>query len=178
MTALAFTSANGVAAFTALAGAPALPVFTVGDATADAARAAGFTTVRSADGAIADLARLLSSEAADEGVILVPGALQPAGDLAGLTRGAVRIRPLPVYEAKETGAPAPQDIQAVLIHSPRAGQALARLGPEAVHGRLLAAISPAAAAPLLGLPARLLRVAALPTEAELLRALGNPPPAV
>ena len=46
--ALAFTSRNAVTAFAPLTPDRALPVFAVGDATAEAARAAGFADVRSA----------------------------------------------------------------------------------------------------------------------------------
>ena len=48
--ALAFTSRNGVRAFVALTPERDLQVFTVGDATAAAAREAGFTDVASASG--------------------------------------------------------------------------------------------------------------------------------
>ena len=137
--ALAFTSRNGVAAFAALTEARALPVFTVGDATAEAARAAGFSEVRSAAGALGDLARLLAGAA--PGVVLVPGALEPAGDLRALLTGRVEVRPLPVYEAVETASPAPPAFDAVLVHSPRAGRALAALAPFA--GQVCAAISDA-----------------------------------
>ena len=54
--ALAFTSANGVAAFAALTPRRDRPVFAVGEATAGAAREAGFVAVRSADGDLTDLA--------------------------------------------------------------------------------------------------------------------------
>jgi len=77
--ALAFTSRNGVAAFAALSDDRSLPVFTVGDATAEAARTAGFAAVRSAAGALEDLARLLAEAA--PGLVLAPGALEPSGDL-------------------------------------------------------------------------------------------------
>ncbi|MBK1970712.1 uroporphyrinogen-III synthase, partial [Brevundimonas diminuta] len=62
--ALALTSPNGVEAF-----APLIsrfrrhPVFAVGDATAEAARAAGFADVRSASGDIHALAHLIAAEA-------------------------------------------------------------------------------------------------------------------
>src|SRR5579864_1783939 len=46
--AIAFTSANAVAAFAALSGDRSLPAFVVGDATAAAARAIGFERVTSA----------------------------------------------------------------------------------------------------------------------------------
>lgn len=170
--ALAFTSRNGVDAFAALSDAREPPVFAVGDATSGAARAAGFPTVRSADGALADLAGLLAAAAPAGGAVLAPGAREPAGDLAALLAGRVEVRALPVYEAVATGAPAPAAWDAVLIHSPRAGRALSALGP--FDGRLAVAISAAAAAPLTGLRGLALRVAAHPSEAALLEALGKP----
>ena len=178
MTALAFTSANGVIAFAQAAGAPALPVFTVGDATAEAARAAGFADVRSAGGAIEDLSRLLVREAPTNGAVLSPGAREPAGDLAALVGEAVRVRRLPVYDVVETSAAAPAGFDAVLIHSPRAARALAERRPPSLADRVAAAISPAAATPLSDLGFREVRVAAAPTETALLRTLGNPAPAV
>ena len=172
--ALAFTSRNGVEAFAALSHDRALPVFAVGDATAAAASAAGFASVRSAAGALEDLARLLA--AAAPGPVLAPGALEPAGDLAALLAGRVEVRALPVYQAVGTGAGAPATFDAVLVHSPRAGRAVAALGPFA--GQTVAAISEAAAAPLRLLPGLEIRVAARPDEAALLEALGKPAPRV
>ena len=178
--ALAFTSRNGVAAFTALSDARALPVFTVGDATADAAREAGFATVHSAAGAIGDLVRLLSAEAPRDGIVLSPGALEPAGDLPALLSGRVEVRALPVYQAVETGAAAPAGFDAVLVHSPRGGRALAALAstPEPFADRVAVAISGAAAAPLAGLAGLEVRVSARPDEAALFEALGKPAPRV
>ncbi|RZJ86859.1 MAG: hypothetical protein EON88_23925, partial [Brevundimonas sp.] len=130
---LAFTSANGVAAFAGFASAfRDHPVFTVGAATAEAARTAGFTQVRSADGDAQALARLLA-EVAPTGLLLAPGAAQPAADLQALTGPGVRIQPLAVYEAMETDVVAP-NFDAVLIHSPRAARAIAALGPAAARG--------------------------------------------
>lgn len=149
-------------------------MFTVGDATAEAARAAGFAAVRSAGGALADLARLLAAEA--PGAVLAPGAAEPSGDLPALLAGRVKVRALPVYEAIATGAAAPADFDAVLVHSPRAGRALAALGPWA--GQAAVAISEAAAAPLADAPGLEIRVAARPDEAALFEALGKPSPRV
>ena len=174
VTALAFTSRNGVEAFAALSEARSLPVFTVGDATAEAARAAGFASVRSAAGALDELARLLADEAPTP--VLVPGALEPSGDLGALLAGRVEVRPLPVYRAVETGAAAPAAFDAVLIHSPRGGRAVAALGPFA--GQAAVAISPAAAAPLTGAAGLKVRVATRPDEAALFEALGKSAPRV
>lgn len=149
-------------------------MFTVGDATAGAARAAGFAEVRSAGGALEDLARLLAREA--PGPVLAPGALEPAGDLPALLAGRVEVLALPVYETIATGAAAPAAFDAVLVHSPRGGRALAALEPRG--GAVATAISPAAAAPLDGLPGLEIRIAARPDEAALLQALGKPAPRV
>lgn len=174
--ALAFTSRNGVAAFAGLTRARDLPVFAVGDATAEAARTAGFDPVRSAGGDLSDLARLLAAEGPRTGVVMAPGARAPAGDLAALTIDGPEVRSLAVYEAIETGAVAAPDFDAVLVHSPRAARAVAAM--DAVRGRRVVAISTAAARPFGPRTGADLRVAETPTEAALLAALGNPAPAV
>ena len=170
--ALAFTSSNGVTAFAALTPDRSLPVFTVGDATAEAARAEGFAIIRSAAGAIADLARLLTADAPRTGTVLVPGAQEPAGDLPAMLSGQIGVRLLPVYLSLRTEAAAPANFDTVTVHSPRAGVALAALGPFA--GQTVLAISEAAAAPLTHTAGLNIRVASRPDEAALFEALGNP----
>ncbi len=176
--ALVFTSINGVAAFAALSPAPALPVFTVGEATARAARDAGFTHVRSADADVVALAALIRHEA--EGLSLLHlGAAEPAGDLAGLVGDAARIAAQPVYRAVETGGRAPDAWDFVLLHSPRAARALAAgLSPDRARTRIAAAISPAAAEPLRALGFTEIRIAATPDETGLIATLGKSPTTV
>ena len=100
--ALAFTSPNGVAAFAALTPRRDHPVFAVGDATAQAASAVGFPDVRSAQGDLAALARLIA-ESLSEAAILIPQAETPAGDMtAALTRAGqgkitTEIAPAPTF---------------------------------------------------------------------------------
>lgn len=171
--ALAFTSPNGVAVFADLTPERGLPVFAVGDATADRARQAGFRTVTSASGALSDLAWLIAGET--RGPVLVPGAREPAGDMDALLNGAVETVILPVYEATETRARPPAAFDAVLAHSPRAATAVARaLGRKGGAGRLAVAISAAAAAPLAAAGFAEIRTAGEPTDAAVLLALGNP----
>lgn len=171
---LALTSPNGVETF-----APLIPrfrdhpVFAVGDATAEAARAAGFADVRSASGDIHALARLIAAEA-PPGPLLAPGAREPAGDLPALLPGRP-VQLLPVYAAFETHAPAPGAFDAVMLHSPRAARALATDLPRAASsGRLAVCISDAAAAPLRPVDFTQIRVAAAPDEPSMLSALGKP----
>lgn len=171
---LALTSPNGVEAF-----APLIPrfrdhpVFAVGDATAEAARAAGFVDVRSAAGDIHALARLIAAEA-PPGPLLAPGAREPAGDLPTLLPGRP-VQRLPVYAAFETHAPAPATFDAVMLHSPRAARALAADLPRAASsGRIAICISEAAATPLHPFDFAEIRIAAAPDEPAMLSALGKP----
>lgn len=172
--ALALTSPNGVGAF-----APLIPhfrrhpVFAVGDATAEAARAAGFADVRSASGDIHALARLIAAEA-PPGPLLAPGAREPAGDLPALLPDRP-VHRLPVYAAFETHAPAPELFDAVMLHSPRAARALASDLPRAASsGRIAICISDAAAIPLRPFDFTQIRIAATPDEPAMLSALGKP----
>ncbi len=83
--ALLFTSANGARVFAGLSEARDLPVFTVGDASAGAARDAGFARVESAGGDVADLARLVAERLDPKGGALYHAAASKvAGDLKGL----------------------------------------------------------------------------------------------
>ncbi|MGN6062411.1 uroporphyrinogen-III synthase [Brevundimonas diminuta] len=176
--ALALTSPNGVEAF-----APLIPrfrhhpAFAVGDATAEAARAAGFAHVRSAAGDIHALARLIAAEA-PAGPLLAPGAREPAGDLPALLPDRP-VQRLPVYAAFETHAPAPEPFDAVMLHSPRAARALATilaadLPRPAASGRIAICISEAAASPLRPFDFAEIRIAAAPDEPAMLSALGKP----
>ncbi len=167
--ALAFTSTNGVSAFAARSIERCLPVLTVGDATARAAREAGFADVRSADGDLVALAALIRAEAAGRR-ILHPAALVPAGDLAAEVGAVAEVITVPVYDTFETQAPAPETWDAVLIHSPRAARALWADGA----GRVAVALSRACAAPISATGFADVRIAPNPTETALLATLGKP----
>jgi uroporphyrinogen-III synthase len=130
--ALAFTSANGVAAFVQRAPQRDLRVYAVGAATAAAARAAGFKTVLHTSGGVASLAEALASRRRElTGVVLHPGAAEPAGDLVGMLEGfGVAARGVTVYETIPTVLTEEQlaqlgELDAVLLHSARAAKILA-----------------------------------------------------
>jgi uroporphyrinogen-III synthase len=162
--ALAFTSANGVRAFSALRPISDrhLPTFTVGAATARAAREAGFVTVVSADGDVGALAAIIAANPdRPPGVILHPGSLEPAGDLIGdLEQRGLKARSVAVYETlAQAPTPAllaalehdPPGVEAALLHSPRAAMELAKLleaRPTLSRAMAVICISKAAAAPL------------------------------
>ena len=188
--ALAFTSANGVRAlahFAPEAKDKGLAVFAVGPATAEAARAAGFANVRSADGDVARLARLII-EACPPGagaVLHVAGSAR-AGDLMGALQGAgLDARRAVLYEAVAAQALSfslrreieAKGIGAVLIFSPRTAALFVNLMTDAKLAPLaremcLVALSPAVAAAA-ALPWGAVKVAETPDQASLLAALGQ-----
>lgn len=134
VSALAFTSANGVRAFAELCGERDLRVFAVGAATAQAARNAGFKTVLSADGDVEALAEGIAARRNQlRGAVLHPGAAEPAGDLAGaLEKHGVTARRAILYETgpvklSPAQAEALVRADAALLHSPRAAKVLAQV---------------------------------------------------
>ena len=184
--ALAFTSRNGVAAFVAICAGRDLPVFVVGEATARAARAAGFARVQSADGDVTALADLIvRGRNGFSGVLLHPGAHAPAEDLPGaLKPHGVLARSHPVYRTDPARLPVavtaalaarPLELDGVLVHSPRAAEYLAALPDLQRAAQLIDAycISAAAAAPLRSLDLRSVAVAPHPDETALLNLLSS-----
>ena len=180
--AVLLTSANAARALTSRARAELtrLPTFTVGARTAQAAREAGFTQVESADGALADLVRLVSARRPGDRLLYLAGE-DRAGDLAGdLAAHGIAVETVVVYRTGPVEA-LPRDavqaltdgrIDAVLHYSRRSALALLRLAEEA---RLLNAalnlahycVSEDVAAVLRESGARRVFAAAVPTEAAL-----------
>ena len=170
VTAIAFTSINGVEAFAARAAERGLPVFAVGDATAEAARLANFGEVASASGDVVALGELIGREAPAGAVVLHPGARELAGDLAASAGPTVTVRAVAVYETVGR-EPAPSTVDAVLVYSPKAGRALAGLDAPGQPAWLC--ISEAAATPLRAAGRAPIRVAAAPDENALLHLLAE-----
>ena len=184
--AVLFTSANGVEVFAAATPRRDLRVFAVGDATARAARAAGFAEVESAGGDVTDLAALVRARLKPEDGALVHGrGKDAAGDLAG-TLGAAgfTVRPVALYRAEAASELAPEAASAIrdrrldaaLFFSPRTASSFVRLAAaaglqQACAGMTALALSPAVEAALRPLAWRRVVVAAEPTEAALLEAL-------
>ena len=173
--ALIFTSTNGVRAFPDARGAHDKIVLTVGDATADAAREAGFTNVRSADGDVAALAALAKAtlDPARGKLIHIAGD-HVAGDLAGAlsAEGFTIERRLAYASVAAAALPdalrAPLDI--VLFHSPRAARIFVRLGAPNAEALVAGCLSPAVAASAAGPAWKQLIVAPAPREDALLEA--------
>lgn len=177
---LIFTSRNAVRLFEPTAQAKTLPVFTVGDRTAEAARAAGYRHVQSAAGDVEALAKLIRSLPASmrHGAWLHLGAREPAGDLRGLVEGfGIALQHVALYRTAPTPADDVADclraslrLAGVLIHSPKAARALVRSRFALPADSCAVCISQAAGD---AVPAGLRRVyvAASPTEDAMFRTL-------
>lgn len=162
-----------------------LPVFTVGDRSAEAARDAGFAEVISAQGALGDLVRLVAERfAGDNARLLYLAGEDRAGDaMADLAAFGVDVRTIVVYRAAIAVA-LPDDLSRALgrldgaVHySRRSAAALLRLADAA--GLLNAVLSLAhyclsdeIAAPLRQRGAKRVHVAASPREAALIDLIG------
>lgn len=100
--ALAFTSANGVRAFSKNNSVRKLIVFAVGPATAQAARDEGFAKINIASGDVDTLAQTVTSKRNDfDGAVLHIAGTDRAGDLiAALGARNIPARRLTLYEAR------------------------------------------------------------------------------
>lgn len=121
------TSINGLNSFTTQHVSRHQSVWAVGDATADAAREAGFTRVHSAAGDAGDLIALLRA-IGPEGPILYLRPETPAQDLMRAL-SSLDITPAIYYRTVVRDAPEARarmaGITHVLLHSPRAAEACA-----------------------------------------------------
>lgn len=175
--ALVFTSLNGVRAFASASAERAIPVFCVGDASAEAAREAGFRHVASADGDIGALAALVSATLTPSaGPLIHVGGAHLAGDLghALATRGFITGRRI-AYEAVAAGTlpnALEQPLDVIAFYSPRAAEIFLALGAPQAERLTAACLSPAVAARAAQVRWTKLVVAPAPREDALFRALG------
>ena len=185
--AVLFTSANAVRAIADHARRAELlrlPVLAVGERTADAARAAGFSDVTSAGGDVNDL-RALARKRNAPGLLLYLAGEDRAGDLAGdLAAGGLAVRMAVVYRAAAVAFPPAlaQALQAgaldAALHFSRRSAELYLTGTRTagMFAPALAlahyCLSPQVAAPLAGAGARKIAVATRPDEAALMDLFG------
>ena len=186
--ALVFTSANGVRVFARLSETRGLPVFAVGDASAAAARDAGFARVESAGGDIEDLARLIVMRLAPgDGALYQAAASRLAGDLKGAIEAAgFTLRREVLYQATpvaELGAALRRELadgglDAASFFSPRSAETFVSLVEKQGLGEACARItalglSEAVAAKLRRLAWRAVLVAERPNQEALLARLDD-----
>lgn len=148
--ALLFTSANGVRAFTSVQSDRRARVLAVGEATARAARAAGFADVAHADGdGVALIAFARARLAPDKGRVLhISGAHVAADIAAALTLAGYDAERRIAYEAV-AAEKLPQELEApsdiILFHSARAAVVFVQLGAPHADRAIAACISPSVA---------------------------------
>jgi uroporphyrinogen-III synthase len=189
--ALLVTSANAAAAvaphprFSQLR---VLPVFAVGDRSAQAVRAAGFADVISAQGDVGDLPALVASRLKAGASLLYLAGADRSGDLAGVLSGrGFAVKTAVVYRAVPTGASLPAAVAAMagavdgVLHFSRRSSDMfvnaARTGglqDHVIHGSVHFCMSAQVAEPLIRAGAIDTRVAPEPTEAALLALIPGP----
>ncbi len=184
--AVLFTSANGVRAFINAYGCLDCPAYAVGDATARAARDAGFAPVQSAGGDADVLAGLVQAELEPSVGLLIHAAGESvAGNLQGVLNDAgYSVTRIPLYRAKKarslTSSLAARLNNGVIDHaaffSPRTAAAFVRLAQSAGIGdkmRTIAAtaLSANVAVELRVLSWRSIDIASEPTQKALLAKL-------
>jgi uroporphyrinogen-III synthase len=159
-----------------------IPAFVVGERTREAARAAGFTQVESADGNVEALAQFAARKIARGGSVLYLAGEERAGDLAGALSGAGHnVSTVVVYRAvAETALPdavaravKSGSIDAVLHFSTRSAETFLALAADAsclvnVLKYIHFCLSAQVAEPLVTAGAAQVQVAARPDESTLL----------
>jgi uroporphyrinogen-III synthase len=186
--AILITSANAahaIAAHARVTQLRALPVFAVGQRSAQAMAAVGFADVNSADGDVGALARLVAERMMPAGSLLYLAGEERSGDLAGDlgARGfavatAVIYRAIAVTGLPRAAANALSDgIDGVLHFSRRSAEAY--VDAARATGALASALKPIhfclssqVAEPLAQAGAVVVRVAPQPTEAALIALIG------
>jgi uroporphyrinogen-III synthase len=182
--AVLLTSANGARA---IPGHPrraelrGLPVLTVGGSTAEAARAAGFADVTSADGDASDLAALAAQRfAGARAPLLYLAGEDRSGDLAGdLAAHGLSVRTVVIYRAVQTAKFPPAvrtalengDLGGVLHFSRRSAEGFLRCSGDLMNPALKPVhfcMSERAAERLRRAGATRIKVAARPDETSLL----------
>jgi uroporphyrinogen-III synthase len=164
-----------------------LPLYTVGRRSAEAAKAAGFTTVHSAEGDAYDLIGIVARELAGAAApLLYLAGEERSVDLgAAFARHRLKTRTVIVYRAAAAGrlpgeveqAIAAGELDGVLHYSRRSAEIFVRCAAAAdMHERALALIhfclSAQVAEPLLAGTSSHVRVAPTPDEEALLELLG------
>ncbi|MFN4163364.1 MAG: uroporphyrinogen-III synthase [Ferrovibrio sp.] len=186
VTALLFTSVNGLRAFVANCNRRDLAVYAVGETTAAAARKAGFAEVEAAGGDVEKLAALVRlRHPVGQGALLHVAGATLAGDLQAMLRAdGYDVRRVTLYEAEAASALpagvaadfAAGQYDAALFFSPRTAAVFVTLARQAGIGDGAAActalaLSANVAAVLAPLGWAEIRVAATPREDDMLALL-------
>lgn len=177
------TSRNGAEALARYSPDRSLPVYAVGDATAERLRQRGFANVESAAGHAADLAALIGRRTeSDAGPLVFLSADEVAGDIEGALRDSgYDVRRIVAYRSvPATGLPREagtalheRKLDGAVFFSPRTGRTFVSLVERAnlaasCDGMTAFCLSEAVADSIAPLPWSSVRVAERPTKADLL----------
>ncbi len=179
------TSANGARAIARRSTRRDIPLFAVGRQTAQAARLAGYTTIRNADGDGAALAQAAAhwAKPQDGALLHAAGAQTKGGLAAALGANGFSVRTEILYGAvpaialpdSAVAALRGQKLDAVLLFSPRGARTFAGLAQGLSCATVTAiCISQAAADALAGVAFRTVLVAARPDQDAMLACLAWP----
>ena len=181
--AVLLTSANGARALAEASAQRGRSIFAVGDTTASTAEGLGFSHVLSAAGDAAALVDLVKARLKPaDGPLLHVSGREVAGDLAeALAPAGFEVKRFTLYDAREeTALPEParaaleaRAIDVATFFSPRAASTFASMVENAglsgvLRGVTAVAISPAALAPVAGLPFKAAVAAERPTRQAVL----------
>ena len=184
--ALLVTSANGARAVRRVLKPGDIPVFAVGEATAEALHNEGFTNVKVAGGDVTTLAAKIKSECDPKaGRLIHIAGSHVAGDLSGLLiEAGFQCDRAVLYEAKAAASLDPEivkeikagNISAVLFYSPRTGAIFADLAKAAELTTYLSSVtafclSKAVAEKISGLAWQSVEVSTEPSQENLLALL-------
>jgi uroporphyrinogen-III synthase len=187
--AVAVTSANAVrhAPKALVAALAALPCHAVGKRTAEACRAAGFSSVSEGPGDAAALAEAIAGDLAGKALVYLCGRVRFPSFEARLAAAGVRVDPIETYDTDEIDYDdadvlarlSNQPAEAVLLYSAKASAALAKLIARPALSHLFEAteflaLSARVAAPLDGVGGRNIAIASQPNEEALLQLLSAP----
>ncbi|MDA0239379.1 MAG: uroporphyrinogen-III synthase, partial [Proteobacteria bacterium] len=182
--AILLTSANGARAMAGIEGGRNLPVYAVGEATAAAAREAGFETVDVAGGDVDALFQRIKERIdAKAGALLHPAGTTVAGDLAAdLVEDGYDYRRVNLYDAVAASKLSRSTVQAikkgeisgVVLYSPRTAEVFVSLIRKArliraVKGLTAYCLSPTVTETAQKLDWQEIHVATEPTQAAFLR---------
>ena len=178
VSALVFTSANGVRAYTRVSKRFDVPAFCVGTATANLARSFGFDQVLCADGDGEALARLIERHPPEGEMVHVRGDDVGFELVEGLTGSAIKLRSEILYRAVMVASFQPivwevlKEHPVVLIYSSKGAERFLTLADDADLSKVsFVVISKAASLPLRDQPCAGVTIAKQPKQASLFDAL-------
>lgn len=168
---LVFTSSNGIKHFCALTKKRDWSVYTVGNATRDAARAHGFTDVKSAGKDVEALAKLVAQEVPKTRPIYYASAEQVSGDLSGKLKSAgYKVRRAVIYKTLPARTIPDRAAPYILVYSRKGAEVLRDSGLDITKSHLVS-ISRSVDRQLGIMPVKSREIAENPSHSDMIKLL-------